>query len=191
MLSSCPPPKAIAFPVLSPERTTAGAAGSSLVSATSTGEQVQRTPSGELPKEGKNVQEGAQGTRELHVILQIPPALRGSVFSGTGIPAGSPHPPRAGCEVFPGEHRPFPAEAPDQSKPRALSWCSGECSCRGGHKGNKGSRIPSKCINYFQWLPRANPLPLLPRAGCLGGRAAEGATGLPPAARGCGLKAAE
>lgn len=58
--------------------------------------------------------------------------------------------PRAACEVFPGERRPFPAEAPDQSKTRALSWCSGECSCRGGHKGNKGSRITSECINYFQ-----------------------------------------
>lgn len=161
----------------------AGAAGNSLVSSTSTGEQVQRTLSGELPREGANVQEGAQDTRELHVIFQIPPPLRGLVFSGTGIPGGSPYPPRAACEVFPGERRLFPAEAPDQSKPRALSWCSGECSCRGGHKGNKSSRITSECINYFQWLPRANPLPLLPRAGCLG-------AGLPPAARGCGLKPA-
>lgn len=107
---------------------------------------VRGTPSGR-----KNVQEGAQGTGELHVILQIPPPLPGLVFSGTDIPGGTPHPPtRAACEVFPGERHPFPAEAPDQSEPRALSWCSGECSCRGGHKGNKGSRITSECINYFQ-----------------------------------------
>lgn len=122
-----------------------------------------REPRRGTPEGRGNAQEGAQGTRELHVILQMPPALRDRRFqAATEIPAGSPHPPRASCEVFPGERRPFPAGTPDQSGPRALSRCSAERSCRGGHKGNKGSRVPSECINYFQWLPPANPLPLLP-----------------------------
>lgn len=71
---------------------------------------------------------------------------------------------------------------PDQSEPRALSRCSGERSRRGGHKGNKRSRITSECINYFQWLPCANPLPPSSPGRVFRGQPAEGATGRPRAA---------
>lgn len=63
---------------------------------------------------------------------------------------------------------PSPPSPLDQSEPRALSQCSRERSRRGSHKGNKSSRITSECINYFQWLPCANPLPRFPQPGVLG-----------------------
>lgn len=82
-------PKPSPSPCCPQKRNMTGGAGNSLVSTMPTGAE---NPVRELPREGKKVQEGAQGTRELHVILQIPPPFRGSVFSGTDSPAGSPHP---------------------------------------------------------------------------------------------------
>lgn len=93
MLSACPSPKAIAFSLLSPGKKHDRWCWELTGFHHAYWGAGAENPVRELPREGKNVQEGAQGTRELHVILQIPPPLRGSVFSGTDIPAGSPHPP--------------------------------------------------------------------------------------------------